>query len=118
MESGDKEQVKKKMTEVKTFNVPYALGEIKENISISTNTPSKLSKEEIINQAIQFHLKGNIKEASKLYQYFINQGFNDHRIFSNYGVILQGLGKLEQAQKWLRKAIKIKPDFAQAHSNL
>ena len=33
---------KKKVTKVKTFPVPFALGEIKENIT--TNTPSKPSK--------------------------------------------------------------------------
>ena len=58
------------------------------------NKETKPSEEQIINQAIQFHLKGNIPEATKYYQYFITQGFKDHRVFSNYGTILQGLGKL------------------------
>ena len=34
---------------------------------------SKPSNEQIINQAIQFHLKGNIPEATKYYQQLINQ---------------------------------------------
>ena len=109
---------KKKVTDLKTFTVPISLGEIKENITINTNTPSKPSKEQIINQAIQFHLKGNILEATKYYQYCIKQGFNDHRVFSNYGVILQNLGKLPDAEISYRKAIEIKPDFAEAHLNL
>ena len=46
---------RKKVTEVKTFSVPFALGEKKEKISISTNTPSKPSKEQIINQVFKFH---------------------------------------------------------------
>ena len=50
---------------------------------------NKPSKEQIINQAIQFHLKGNIPEATKYYQHLISQGCNDHRIFSNYGAILK-----------------------------
>jgi len=66
-DSGQKGEGKQKITEVKTFPVPFALGEIKENI---TNTPkASPSKEQIINQAIQFHLKGNIPEAAKYYQY-------------------------------------------------
>ena len=109
---------KKKMSEVKTFPVPFALKAIKKDISFSTNTPSKPSKEQINNQAIQFHLKGNIPEAAKSYQYCINQGFNDHRVFSNYGGILKGTGKLKEAEISLRKAIEIKPDFADAHYNL
>ena len=119
MDSSSQEgEIKKKMTEVKTFPVPFALGEKKENITITTNTPSKPSKEQIINQAIQFHIKGNIPEASKYYQYCINQGFNDHRVFSNVGIILSGLGKLQEAEVSTRKAIKLKPDFAEAHYNL
>ena len=97
MDSSSQEgEKKKKITEVKTFPVPFALGEIKENITITTNTPSKSSKpsipskpskpskEHIINQAFKFHSQGNIQEAAKYYQYFIDKGFNDHRVFSNY----------------------------------
>ena len=109
---------KKKMTEVKIFPVPFALGEIQKNISISTNAGKKPSQEEIINQAFKFHSQGNIPEAAKYYQYFIDQGFKDHRVFSNYGVILKDLGKLKEAELSYRKAIEIKPDIADAHSNL
>ena len=83
-----------------------------------SNKKTKLSKEQIINKAIQFHLKGNIPEAKKYYQYCISQGFNDHIVFSNYALILQGIGKLVEAELSTRKAIEIKPDFAEAHSNL
>ncbi len=46
---------KKKITEVKIFPVPFALGEKKENITITRNTPSKPSKEQIIKLAFKFH---------------------------------------------------------------
>ena len=92
--SSQKGEVKKKITEVKTFTVPFASGEINSNITININTPSKPSKEQIINQAFKFHSEGNISEAGKCYQYCINQGFKDHIVFSNYGIILQNLGKL------------------------
>ncbi len=82
------------------------------------NNKTKPSKEQIIYQAIQFHLKGNIPEATKYYQYCINQGFENHIVFSNYGAILQGLGKSEEAEKLFRKAIEIKRDYADAHYNL
>ena len=120
MESDNQEQGqrKQKATEIKTYPVPFPLGEIKENIAISTNTTTKNSKEQIINQAIQFHLQGNISEAAKYYQDFIDQGFKDHIVFSNYGAILKGLGKLKEAEFSYRKAIEIKPDYAEAHYNL
>jgi len=108
-------------SEIKIFQVPLALGEIKENITITTNSPSKPikpSKEELINQAFKYHSQGNIAEAAKYYQLFINQGFKDDRVFSNYGSILKDLGKLQEAELSTRKAIEINPKFAGYHSNL
>ncbi len=116
--SGRKNHGYNQNTEIKTFPVPYAFQEVKETSRILTNNPSKESIEEIIKQAINFHLQGNLKEASRSYQYCLNQGFADHRIFSNYGGILKALGKLKEAEIYLRKAIELKPDFAEAYSNL
>ena len=118
MESIDKGQEKKKIAEVKTFPVPFTLGEIKESISISTENSSKPSKEQIINQAFKLHSQGNFSEAAKLYQYLINQGGNDHRVFNNYGASLKDLGKLQEAENSYRKAIKLNPNFGMAHLNL
>ncbi len=109
---------KNKTSEIKTFPVPFPLGEIKENITINTNTPAKPSKEQIINQAFKFHSQGNIQEAAKYYQLFINQGFKDHMIYSNYGIILKNIGKLKEAELLYRKAIEINPNFAEVHYNL
>ena len=106
------------ITEFETCPVPFLLEEKKENIIITTNTPSKPSKEKIINQAFKFHSQGNISEAAKYYQEFIKQGFKDHRMFCNYGVILKNLSKSKEAELLYRKAIEINPNFAEAHSNL
>ena len=116
--SNKKKKGNKKVNLIKTFSVPFALGGPTENITISTNASSKPSKEKIINQAIKLHLQGKISEATKIYQYCINQGFNDHRVFCNYGIILKDLGNLKEAELSTRKAIEIKPDFAEAHYNL
>ena len=103
---------------VKTFPVSCASGEIKEDINITTNTLSKTSEEQLINKAIKLHLEGNIQEASKYYQYCLNQGFKDYRVFSNYGNILKENSKLEEAELFTRKAIRLKPNLAEAQSNL
>ncbi|WP_269604210.1 protein arginine N-methyltransferase [Prochlorococcus marinus] len=118
MEELEKQVKENKVNEVKTFPVTFASGEIKENITITTNNPSKPSKEQIINQAYKFHSQGNILEATKYYEYFINKGFKDHVTFANYGLILKDLGKLKDAELLQRKAIEITPDFAEAHLNL
>ncbi len=109
---------KKQITEIKTFPVRFPLRENQDNITITANTPSKPFKEQIIKKAFKFHSQGNISEAAKNYQYFIKQGFKDHRVFSNYGIILRDLGKLKEAEVSMRKAIKLKPDYANSYSNL
>ena len=58
------------------------------------------------------------KKITKYFQYFINQGFADATVFSNYGVILQGLGKLKEAELYVRKALELNPNYAFAHLNL
>ena len=116
--SSEKSQRKKKVYEVTTFPVPFTLGENQGNVTITTNHASNSSKEQIINQAIKFHLKGNITEAIKYYKYCLNQGINDHKVFSNYGTILKDLGKLHEAESFLRKAIALNPNFADGLSNL
>ncbi len=112
------ENGKKKVTEGKTFPVPFNLEELNKKRSITTKTSYKPSKEQIINQAFKFHSQGNISEAAKYYQYCINQAFKDYRVFTNYGVILKKFGKLKEAEKCQREAIQINPNFAEAYSNL
>tara|TARA_Y200000002_G_C22675787_1_gene661997 strand:+ start:121 stop:2448 length:2328 start_codon:yes stop_codon:yes gene_type:complete len=77
-----------------------------------------ISVNEIVVKAIKSHSEGNINEAIKLYKYCINQKINNPIIFSNYGVILKSLGKYEEAEKLIRKAIEINSKFSDAHGNL
>ena len=117
--SSDKDPGGKKITKIQTFPVSFSLGGKKENITINTDGPPQPSKEkEIINKARKLHQQGNIPEATKYYQQIINQGCNDHRVFSNYGAILRSFGKLKEAEISTRKAIQLKPDFADAYLNL
>ena len=109
---------KKKVSEVKTFPVLLPLRKNQENLTINTNTPSKSSKEQIINQAFRFHSQGNISEAMKCYEQFINKGFKDHRVYSNLGNILNEHGRPKEAVDSYRKAIEINPDYVIAHYNL
>ena len=112
--SSEKEQIKN--NDVTTFTVPSSMDGINKNISI--NNITKQSQEELINQAIQFHSEGKIIEAAKSYQACIKQGSNNPIVFYNYGIILRKLGKLKEAELSQRRAIELKPDFAEAHSNL
>ena len=79
---------------------------------------TKISPEQIINQAFHLHSKGNILESAKYYKYFIDQGFKNYSVFSNYGVILSKLGKLQEAETSYRKAIELNPQHSEAYYNL
>ena len=114
-ESETQKNEKKKITKIKTFSIPFDLEKFEEKTTTDT---SKNSEEDIIKEAFKYHSQGNTSEATKYYQQLINQGCNDFRVFSNYGVILKNLGKLKEAEISTRKAIELKPDFAEAHSNL
>ena len=84
----------------------------------SKNDRSKLNyQEQLVNQAIQLHIKGNIQEATKIYQKCIEKGFKDCRVFSNYGIILNSLGKFKDANFSPKRQL-ISPNYANAHYNL
>tara|TARA_B100000579_G_scaffold406726_1_gene393401 strand:- start:1376 stop:3949 length:2574 start_codon:yes stop_codon:yes gene_type:complete len=117
-ESRNHQKKSKHVSKVKTFPVPFHFKIINESFSDSFNIPSRFSKEQVLNQAFKLHSVGNTQEASKTYQDYIDQGGNDPRVFSNYGIILKDLGKLQEAELAQRKAIEINPGFANAHCNL
>ena len=79
---------------------------------------NKIIKDRIISKAFTLHSQGNISEAKNLYENFIKQGFMDHRVFANYGMILINLGELKKAENYTRKAIGINPNYAMGYSNL
>ena len=75
-------------------------------------------KEQIIQKAFSLHSKGKITEAKKYYQYFLDKGFKNSKLFTNYGVLLRGLGQLKEAELFTRQAIELNPDYTIAYSNL
>ena len=64
---------------------------------------------QILNNALKNHSDGNISQARKCYQYLIDNGFEDARVFNNYGMLLISLGKLKDAELSIRKAIELNP---------
>ena len=104
--------------EIKIYTVPFTIKDIKSNIYIEQDSSNKFSKEKIIAQAYIHHTKGNFSEAAKYYQHLIDQGYNDHDAFSNYGIILKDNREYKKAEKITRQAIQLKPDFPEAYCNL
>ena len=82
------------------------------------NQSKKIDNDELIKRAFQLQAQGKKFEAAKYYSYLIKNGLKDCRIFSNYGIFLKEIGRYQQAELELAKAIKINPKYANAFFNL
>jgi len=84
---------------------------------IPKNT-QKVNIDQLIKKAFELQAQGKKLEAAKYYQYLIKQGIKDYRVFSNYGVFLNEIGKYKEAELKLKKAISLNPKYANAYYNL
>ena len=77
-----------------------------------------LNIDQLINKAFKLQAQGRKLEAAKYYAYLIKNGIKDYRVFSNYGIFLNEIGKHKEAELNLKKAISLNPKYANAHYNL
>ena len=72
----------------------------------------------LIRKALELQAQGKKFEAVKYYTYLIKQGIKDYRVCSNYGIFLNEIGKHQEAELELKKAISLNPKYANAYYNL
>ena len=82
------------------------------------NEKDTILKNEIINTAFKYHAEGNVEEASKYYQLFLDNGFTDHRVFINYGAISKQIGEISEAIDLYKKCIVLYPSNPAAYFNI
>ena len=87
----------------------------KEKIS---KNKQKLNTGQLIKKAFDLQAQGRKLEAAKYYEYLIKQGIKDYRVFSNYGIFLNEIGKHKESELKLKKAISLNPEYANAYYNL
>ena len=75
-------------------------------------------KDQLLSQALNSHSAGNYAEAADKYQLFLDCGFSDQRVLSNYGVICIHLEKRDKAVELFNQSIEEYPDYSSAYSNL
>ena len=78
----------------------------------------KVNIDQLTQQAFALQAQGKKLEAAKYYSYLIKQGIKDYRVFSNYGIFLNEIGKTIEAELNLKKAISLNPNYANAYYNL
>ena len=94
----------------------FSSDDIERNASMKIR--KELSSEKIIALAFKFHAEGNILEAAKYYQIFIDQDYRDPRVFSNFGVICKQIGKLDQAIALYKQGVSQYPNDPDLNTNL
>ena len=58
---------------------------------------SKKNSKKLADLALKSQINGNIAEAIRYYEEFINKGFQNDVVFTNYGALLDQLGKFNKA---------------------
>ena len=78
----------------------------------------KVNTSQLIKKAFDLQAQGRKLEAAKYYEYLIKQGIKDCRVYSNYGIFLNEIGKHKESESKLKKAISLNPEYANAYYNL
>ena len=78
----------------------------------------EISLEEYFNTAINFHTKGKINEAKKVYEETLKFYPDDLPTLTNLGIVFSQLKNFKEAVELFTKAIKINPKYAEGHNNL
>ena len=94
-------------------------GEKNQSKKIKKQTKEKIINiDQMIKEAFKLQALGKKLEAAKYYAYLVKHGIKDYRVFSNYGIFLNEIGKHKEAELELKKAISLNPKYANAYYNL
>jgi tetratricopeptide (TPR) repeat protein len=78
----------------------------------------QLTIQQAVKLAMQYHSAGELPKAQSMYQQILNTDPNQPDALHLLGVIAHQGGKSDIAVELIRKAIAIKPDYAEAYCNL
>ncbi|ABX09372.1 tetratricopeptide repeat-containing sulfotransferase family protein [Prochlorococcus marinus] len=82
------------------------------------NQLSEVQINQLMTGAIRHLSSGNFVDAEACYMKLINAGFKDPRVYSNIGAIYKQRNNLDKACFYLKKAVTLFPEYADAYSNL
>ena len=73
-----------------------------------------IADESLIIQGIKEAEIGNLEAALQLFQKAINNNENNYIAWYNRGIVLDNLGRFDEAIAFFDKALEIKPDYIDA----
>ena len=71
-----------------------------------------------VRQAAALINQGMLEEAEKIYRGLISEGMGNYIIYGNLAGLLQIKGDMQNSIVWLKEAIKLNPNYPDAHNNL
>ena len=77
-----------------------------------------LTIQQALDLAVQHHTAGRLSDAESIYQQILRSDPNQPIALHLLGVIAQQMRKNDVAVDLITQALAIKPDYAEAHSNL
>ena len=87
--------------------------------SAHSQSKKKVNNDEIKEkEALVFIQEGKLNEAEEIYKQLVARGSQNHIVYGNLAGILQIKGQKEGQINLLKKALKLKPDYPEAHNNL
>ncbi len=99
-------QAKKKALQKKPVSPPPSTG------------PQPMSVDQAINLALQHQSAGDLEKAQSIYQQILKAVPNQPAALHFLGVLAHQVGESNIAVDFISKALAVKPDYAEAHSNL
>ena len=82
--------------------------------NLNTQEPSQQQLQSLVNLHTQGQYQEALNQASQLQQQFSNS----HNLYNIVGAVNKSLGKLEEAIEAYKKALSVKPDYAEVHYNM
>src|SRR5579862_3985322 len=83
-----------------------------------TGNMSQMNIQQALNVALEHHRAGRLHEAEKIYRQILAQQPRHAEALHLLGVIAYQVGQVDAAIDLLRQALAVRPDFAEAHSQL
>src|SRR5437773_12386730 len=79
---------------------------------------SMLTVPQALEQAVQLHQAGKLPQAEQIYRAILQVDPHQAQALHLLGLIAYQMGQHDRATEYMGQALRLKPDYAEAHNNL
>ena len=83
-----------------------------------TSSEQQLTIQQALDIGVKYHTAGELSQAENIYNQILEADPNQPQALHLLGVIAHQEGQNDKAVELIEKAVSIKPDYAEAYSNL